>query len=289
MADEEQGRAAGGGTGSGTGGAFADPLDMLIESGRAALAATPMSPSLKARCTEMLDAWARFAAVYAEAAGRASGAAGGGSGAEGGGRGPFDPLAWLDAGAGGGLGDLWALFAGAALPPPLAALRHLVTGAREWANYAAALERFRLELAAGWRRAWERFAREAVASPAGGGATADTFETGAGPDAADGDPGDVGGAPGALFGLWLRVADEELARTMRSPGFLAAQEALIRARLDCMEVLRRAVAEIAVPFGLASAAEVVELATRLHALERAVGHAAPRAGGDARRRGRSRG
>ena len=220
-----------------------DPVRLCLEAGRAALAAVPISDRLRARCGEMFDAWQRFAEVYEEAAHK-TGRSPAGQGAA---TSPFDPLAWMDMGAGGGLGDLWRLFAGAAaLSDPLAGLREGLLASRHWAAYTAALERFRAIMAGAWARAWQRFAEAA-------GRDGDSLP------------------PERMAALWQEAADTELALAMRSEEFLAAQRALIRARLDCMAAIRRQGARLADFLGLATAAEVEALATRLHALERQLG------------------
>ena len=68
----------------------------------------PMPDALKEQCEGLFAAWSRFARVYAEASGSTQGKAKGDATG-----GPFDPVGWLDAAGGGGLGDLWRWFGAA--------------------------------------------------------------------------------------------------------------------------------------------------------------------------------
>ncbi len=92
-----------------------DLFQTWLASSRAFFAAEPMtgqpmSAALKERCEGLFAAWSRFARVYAEAGGGATGETEGDATG-----GPFDPAGWLDAGGG---GDLWPWFGGKRAPTP---------------------------------------------------------------------------------------------------------------------------------------------------------------------------
>jgi hypothetical protein len=220
-----------------------DPFRAWLEASRAFLAAGPPDEPVRARCDALFAAWRRFADTYAEAGSAAAGPAAeaGTSG------GPFDPLAWTDAASAGGLGDLWRWF-GAGAAAGWQTEREALLGSREWAAYALALGRHQAVMAEAWLAAFRRFS-EALAAE----------QRGAGPPSWE-----------TIRACWQEAADLELARAMRSDAFLAAQRELIRARLDCTRLIRSRLERLGEVLGLATRAEIDELAQRVHRLAREV-------------------
>ena len=226
-----------------------DPFRLWLEASRSVFAAAPMSEPLRERCEALFGAWSRFADTYARAATEASGAdpsADAGAERTGAAGGPFDPLAWMDAAGGGGFGDLWRWFGAA--PGGWQAERDAVLGSREWAAYALALGRYQAAMAEGWLAAFRRFARDLARDHPEG--ETPPWET--------------------IRARWQEAADHELAETMRSEAFLAAQRDLVRARLDCAALIRHRLEGLAEAFGLPTRSEVDALAERVQALSREV-------------------
>lgn len=264
-----------------------DPFRAWIEASRAFLDSEPEGQALgqalgepiRQQCESLFAAWSRFAGTYAAAAQGAAGGAGASTGQAGATGGPSDPLAWMDAGSAGGFGDLWRWFGGGAggVQDGWQAEREALMGSGEWAAYALALGRYQAVMAEGWLKAFGRFS-EALAAEQGDGRQAGGKQGGARKGGAKkGTDTRRDAAPAAeslswetIRARWQEAADLELARTMRSDAFLAAQRDLVRARLDCAALIRSRLERLADLFDMPTRADTDGLAERLHRLEREV-------------------
>ena len=200
---------------------------------------TPMSDSLRQKCAGLFAAWNRFAQTYAEAS--SVGISGG----------PFDPIGWLDAAGGSGLGDLWNWFGATEKADTWSEERDALITSQQWLAYAAALERYRAVMGAAWLKAFKRFTEEMAQ------------DSGEGDKASDGLPGWE-----LIQKRWQHAAGMELAAAQSSEDFLAAQRDLIRTRLDCSALLRRRFERISEILGFPTRAEVDGLHATVHGLKR---------------------
>ena len=206
-------------------------FQIWLENSRTFLAAGPIPDSLKEQCEGLFAAWSRFARVYAEARGEATG-------------GPFDPAGWLDTAEG---GDLRRWFGAAGAADPWREERDALTASRQWLAYTAALERYRTIMGAAWLAAFKRFA-EGMDQDRGSGDELPDWEV--------------------IQARWQEAADAELSAAQRGEEFLAAQRDLIRARLDCSALLRGRIERIAEMLGLPGRAELDDLHRTVHGLKR---------------------
>lgn len=234
-----------------------DLIRLLIEQGRAVLdAGRALPPWQVARAT--FEAWERAVSAVGEAASqtrRRPDAS------------PFDPAGWLRPGGAGGMADFLRWMEGPELADPFAPWRAQWKGSREWIALLAATEQMKAVMAESWIAAFGRFLEDA-------GRSVDEDAGTAGREAGSGS----GAGPGAGFGavwdrieaLWHARATAEIARTYRSPAFLAAQRDLIRAETDLRARLREQTDRAAEAMGLPTRAEIDAGHARVHALHRSL-------------------
>ncbi|MEM9782847.1 MAG: poly(R)-hydroxyalkanoic acid synthase subunit PhaE, partial [Pseudomonadota bacterium] len=240
----------------------------------AAMAASAATSAEKAGEPPRLDAlwqgWTRFLEAMAEA--RAASA-------EARDAGPFDPAGWLSGPGEGGMADLWRWLEGPGFADVLAEERRLIRETREYIQYHAALEQYRIVMGQAWLRAFRAFAERLAEDghPAGTGPENDP-DSDPDPDVSSAkDPSTSGHARAEdapswdrLVALWREAADAEIARVQLSDDFVAAQRDLASAHLALSASIRDRVERVAQALGLPTRAEVDDLAAGMHAMQREV-------------------
>lgn len=219
-------------------GTDADLLRLWLE-GQAGTDGPAAAGEVWSRAEELFRSWTRLTQAFGTPTAEVSGL--------------FDPAAWLKPEGEAGLALLSRWLGGPGGPgaDPLAQGAERLSGSREWATYAAALERHRAITGAAWMAAFRAFAERARR-------LADDAKR-------HGTP-----APGwaELEALWREIADAEFAATQRSKPYLEAQATLLAAGLKARARLRTEVEAMAELLGLPTRAEVDDMAEAIHTLRR---------------------